>query len=67
MYNYLLNKLEDEYDRRQEYEDDEENGVSLALQESIEKIKQYYAFTEGLIYTVATGKCLLLYIILVCL
>lgn len=67
MYNYLLDKLEDEYDRREEYEEDERNSISLALQESIEKIKQYYAFTEGLIYTVATGKCLLLYMVLLCL
>jgi hypothetical protein len=56
MYNYLLDKLEDEYDERKEYEEDDEEGVSLALKQSIEKIKQYYAFTEGLIYTVATSK-----------
>ncbi|CAB5205209.1 unnamed protein product [Rhizophagus irregularis] len=53
VYNYLLDKLEDEYDKR-ESEKGEENEVVVALNKSIEKLKQYYASTGALIYTVAT-------------
>lgn len=85
VYNFLLDKLEDEYDMRKNEEeegeeedeeeneneddddddenDDEENGktgnkdkIAVALNQSIEKLKQYYVTTGGLIYTVATGK-----------
>src|SRR2546423_1901988 len=79
MYNFLLDKLEDEYDKRkesdkeadeeEEEEDDDDNNKSkndeilCALKQSIEKIKKYYTFTSGLIYTAATGKFYSLYII----
>jgi hypothetical protein len=68
MYNFLLDKLEDEYDKRKESdkEEDEENDddndesenneILCALKQSIEKIKKYYTFTSGLIYTAATGN-----------
>jgi hypothetical protein len=65
VYNYLLDKLEDEYDKRiqkikesDDYNEDDENDdvILYALNQSIEKIKKYYAFTEGEIYTIATGK-----------
>ncbi|GBC53601.2 ribonuclease H-like protein [Rhizophagus irregularis DAOM 181602=DAOM 197198] len=70
MYNFLLDKLEDEYDKRKESdkeEDEEEDDddsdddnesendeILCALKQSIEKIKKYYTFTSGLIYTAAT-------------
>ncbi|EXX56618.1 hypothetical protein RirG_214550 [Rhizophagus irregularis DAOM 197198w] len=70
MYNFLLDKLEDEYDKRKESdkeEDEEEEDddsdddneskndeILCALKQSIEKIKKYYTFTSGLIYTAAT-------------
>ncbi|CAB4475133.1 unnamed protein product [Rhizophagus irregularis] len=70
MYNFLLDKLEDEYDKRKESdkeedeeEDDDDNDddneskndeILCALKQSIEKIKKYYTFTSGLIYTAAT-------------
>ena len=66
MYNFLLDKLEDEFDKRKEFDDNEEvenNDVLCALKQSIDKIKQYYALTGGLIYTVATGKFYSLYFI----
>ncbi|PKK40746.1 hypothetical protein RhiirC2_805378, partial [Rhizophagus irregularis] len=53
VYNYLLDKLKDEYDKK-ESEKGEENEVVVALNKSIEKLKQYYASTGALIYTVAT-------------
>ncbi|CAB4474626.1 unnamed protein product [Rhizophagus irregularis] len=69
MYNFLLDKLEDEYDKRKESdkEEDEEDDdddsdddnesendeILCALKQSIEKIKKYYTFTSGLIYTAA--------------
>lgn len=67
VYNFLIDKLEDEYDRRKaedEKDDDEEDDedeedddvVRLAINKSLEKVKKYYAFTSGLMYTVATGK-----------
>lgn len=69
MYNFLLDKLEDERDKRNESDDDSEeedeeverDDVLCALKQSINKIKQYYALTGGLIYTVATGKFYSLY------
>lgn len=51
----MLDEFEDEYDKR-ESEKGEENEVVVALNKSIEKLKQYYALTGALIYTVATGK-----------
>ncbi|CAB4485121.1 unnamed protein product [Rhizophagus irregularis] len=61
MYNFLLDKLEDEYDKRKEsdnQEDEEEDDddsdddnesendeILCALKQSIEKIKKYYTFT----------------------
>lgn len=62
VYNFLIDKLEDEYDRRKaEDEENEENEeeddvVRLAINKSLEKVKKYYALTSGLMYTVATGK-----------
>ncbi|CAB5136895.1 unnamed protein product [Rhizophagus irregularis] len=72
MYNFLLDKLEDEYDKRKESdkeEDEEEDDddsdddnesendeILCALKQSIEKIKKYYTFTSGLIYTAATDN-----------
>ncbi|CAB4402364.1 unnamed protein product [Rhizophagus irregularis] len=44
IYNYLLDKLEDEYDKK-ESEKGEENEVVVALNESIKKIKRYYTLT----------------------
>ncbi|GBB98930.1 hypothetical protein RclHR1_33660001 [Rhizophagus clarus] len=67
----LLDKLKNEYDKRKNSEenekddedDDEENDkmvkrdkIAIALNQSIEKVKQYYASTGGLIYAVTTGK-----------
>jgi hypothetical protein len=36
--------------------DEKENKIAIVLNQSIEKVKQYYATTGRLIYTVATGK-----------
>ncbi|CAB4446469.1 unnamed protein product [Rhizophagus irregularis] len=71
MYNFLLDKLEDEYDKRKESdkeEDEEEDDddsdddnesendeILCALKQSIKKIKKYYTFTSELIYTAATA------------
>jgi hypothetical protein len=55
----LLDKLEDEYDKK-ESEKGEENEVVVALHESIEKIKRYYTLTGALVYTVATGKFIII-------
>ncbi len=68
VYNYLIDKLEDEYDKRESEKGNEEEVV-VALNKSIEKIKHYYTFTYGLIYTVATGKfivALLNFIYIIC-
>lgn len=58
VYNFLIDKLEDEYDRRkaEDEEDEEDDVVRLAINKSLEKAKKYYAYTSGLMYTVATGK-----------
>ena len=55
VYNYLIDKLEDEYDKRNRSRNDE---IVTAISESLNKIKQYYASTGALIYSVATGKLL---------
>ncbi|CAG8631767.1 21215_t:CDS:2 [Rhizophagus irregularis] len=44
IYNYLLDKLEDEYNKK-ESEKGEKNEVVVALNELIEKIKRYYTLT----------------------
>jgi hypothetical protein len=58
-----MDKLEDEIDRKKNKRSEE---FVNALSSAIEKLKQYYSHTGGLIYTIATGKLdgLLFYIIL---
>ena len=55
IYNYLFDKLEDEYDQRKAKKG-AEDVIVKALHESIKKLQKYYTYTSGLIYAVATGK-----------
>ena len=47
--------LEDEYDRRKK-EKGSDDEITIAINKSLEKVKQYYAHTGALIYSVTTGK-----------
>lgn len=55
VYNFLFDRLEDEYDRRKE-EKRADDIVVKALEISKKKLNQYYAYTSGIIYAVTTGK-----------
>jgi hypothetical protein len=55
VYNFLFDRLEDEYDRRKE-EKGVDDVVVKALEASKKKLNQYYAYTSGIIYAVTTGK-----------
>jgi hypothetical protein len=50
LYNYLIDKLEDEIDEKNN------EKFKNSLLDAIEKLKKYYSYTGGLIYTIATGK-----------
>ncbi|RIA84066.1 hypothetical protein C1645_832812 [Glomus cerebriforme] len=62
IYNYLLDKLKDKYDKRiqkkrsDDYNENDENDdvILYVLSQLIKKIKKYYAFTKEEIYTIAT-------------
>ena len=51
--------LEDEYDKRKR-EKGRDDEIAIAINKSLEKLKQYYALTGALIYSVATGKIITL-------
>ena len=55
IYNFLLDKLEDKYDKRAK-EKGKEDVIVKALKVSINKLVQYYTYTSGIIYVVSTGK-----------
>jgi hypothetical protein len=48
-----LDKLEDEIDERK---NNKQDSIVIAATNAKEKLKYYYSFTNGLIYTVATGS-----------
>jgi hypothetical protein len=49
-----LDKLEDEIDKKKEEEGSEK--IVYAVLNAIEKLKNYYLYTYGLIYTVSTSR-----------
>lgn len=57
-YNLLLNKLEDSISEKGRHliSEKERPEIKLAAEAAAAKIKQYYQYTEGRIYTVAMGK-----------
>jgi hypothetical protein len=64
IYNFLLDKLEDECDKRAK-EKGEEDVIVKALKASINKLVQYYTYTSGIIYVVSTGKYNLYFIYII--
>ena len=55
IFNYLFDRLEDEYDQRKK-DKGTEDAIVKAIKESREKLRQYYSYTSGLIYAISTGK-----------
>lgn len=50
-----MDMLEDEYDKRNEDKGSDDIMVK-AINQSLQKLKEYYARTGGLVYSITTGK-----------
>ena len=50
VYNFLLNKIDDEIDNNTMSE------IKEAARAAEEKIKEYYSYTDGRIYVISTSK-----------
>ncbi len=50
VYNFLLNKIDDEIDNNIMFE------IKEATRAAEEKIKEYYPYTDGCIYVILTSK-----------
>lgn len=50
-----MDMLEDEYDKRNEDKGSDDIMVK-AINKSLQKLKEYYAQTGGLVYSITTGK-----------
>jgi len=55
IFNYLFDRLKDEYDQRKK-DKGTKDAIVKAIKELREKLRQYYSYTFKLIYATSTGK-----------